>query len=174
MLIRRTTEPDWAILKALRLAALQDAPTAFGVTYASAAANSDAQWRDRAAARGPATYLLAFCAQGTPIGMIGGVLSAAQEFNLIAMWVAPAQRGSGAASALVRAMQEHAVAEGHRRVVLDVAPDNARAAAFYVKQGFRFLPHWEPLESHPHIMLQKMEWLAQGGASIFAASSRAT
>ena len=49
---------------------------------------------------------------------------------------------------------------GQSRLVLDVSPDNARAAAFYKKQGFVFLPEWEPLESHPHIQVQKMEWLA--------------
>ncbi|SFG19736.1 Acetyltransferase (GNAT) family protein [Duganella sp. CF458] len=157
MHIRATTEPDWPILKALRLAALRDAPTAFGVTHASAAANSDQQWRDRAAARGPASYLLAFSGD-TPVGMIGGLVSAAQEFNLIAMWLTPEHRGSGAAAALVEAMKAHALAQGHQRVVLDVSPDNARAAAFYAKLGFRFLPHWEALESHPHIQLQKMEW----------------
>ncbi|WP_342115241.1 GNAT family N-acetyltransferase [Pseudoduganella sp. OTU4001] len=160
MLIRRTIESDWTALKELRLAALLDAPTAFGVTHASAAANPDDQWRDRAAARGPATYLLAFCSEGAPIGMVGGVFSAAQEYNLIAMWVKPGQRGSGAAAALVEAMLAHAVEQGHQRVVLDVSPDNERAAAFYLKRGFRFLPHWEALESHPHIKLQKMEWRA--------------
>lgn len=160
MHIRHTTEDDWATLKDLRLAALHDAPTAFGVTHASAAANSETQWRDRAAARGPATYLLAFADDGTPVGMVGGVVSDAQEFNLIAMWVRPQQRGGAAAAALVEAMKAHAQARGHQRVVLDVAPDNARAAAFYIKRGFRFLPHWEPLESHPHIQVQKMEWCA--------------
>lgn len=160
MHIRHTTEPDWTTLKALRLAALLDSPTAFGVTHASAAANPDEQWRDRAAGRGPATYLLAFCSEGTPVGMVGGVVSAAHEFNLIAMWVKPAHRGSGSAAALVDAMKAHAQALGHRRVVLDVAPDNQRAAAFYLKRGFSFLPHWEALESHPHIQLQKMEWCA--------------
>ncbi len=162
MLIRHTTEQDWPILKALRLAALLDCPTAFGVTHASAAGNPDQQWRDRAAARGPATYLLAFSGD-TPIGMVGGVVSAAQEFNLIAMWVRPDQRGSGAAAALVDAMKAHAQAKGHARVVLDVSPANERAAAFYLKRGFRFLPHWEALESHPHIRVQKMAW--QGSES---------
>lgn len=157
MLIRPTIEQDWTVLKALRLAALLDAPTAFGVSHASAAADTDEQWRDRAAARGPATYLLAFADQAA-VGMVGGVVSAAGEFNLIAMWVEPAHRGSGAAAALVEAMKAHALAQGHRRVVLDVSPDNQRAAAFYLKRGFRFLPHWESLESHPHIQLQKMAW----------------
>lgn len=157
MLIRHTTEQDWPILKALRLAALLDSPTAFGVSHASAAADPDQQWRDRAAARGPATYLLAFHGD-MAVGMIGGLLSEAQEFNLIAMWLKPEHRGGGAAAALVDAMKAHALARGQQRVVLDVAPTNARAAAFYAKLGFRFLPHWEPLASHPHIQLQKMEW----------------
>jgi ribosomal protein S18 acetylase RimI-like enzyme len=159
MQIRPTTEQDWTVLKTLRLAALRDAPTAFGVSHASAAASSDDAWRERAAGRGPARYMLAFDGAAA-VGMVGGVVSAAQEFNLIAMWVQPAHRGSGAAAALVEAMQAHARAQGHRRVVLDVSPDNGRAAAFYLGRGFRFLPHWEALESHPHIRVQKMEWLA--------------
>ena len=163
MHIRHSTEADWPILKALRLAALRDSPTAFGVTHASAAANTDEQWRDRAAARGPATYLLAF-SDGTPVGMVGGVVSEAQEFNLIAMWVLPDHRGGGSAAALVEAMKAHALASGHQRVVLDVSPENARAAAFSRKRGFSFLPHWEALESHPHIQLQKMAWQAKGPA----------
>jgi hypothetical protein len=51
MMIRLTTEADWEVLREMRLASLLDTPTAFGVTHASAAANSEAQWRDRAAGR---------------------------------------------------------------------------------------------------------------------------
>jgi len=159
MLIRPTTEQDWSLLKDLRLASLLDAPTAFGVSHASAAANTDSQWRDRAAQRGPAIFMLALV-DDAPVGMIGGVLGDTQEFNLIAMWVQPAHRGSGVAAALVEAMKAHALAQGHSHVVLDVSPENRRAAAFYIKRGFRFLPHWEPLASHPHIQVQKMEWRA--------------
>lgn len=60
------------------------------------------------------------------------------------------------ASALVQAVKAAAAARGYARIVLEVAPSNARAAAFYQKQGFAFLPEWEPLASHPHIQLQKM------------------
>jgi hypothetical protein len=35
--IRPTTEEDWEILKTIRLAALLDSPTAFGLSYATAA-----------------------------------------------------------------------------------------------------------------------------------------
>jgi ribosomal protein S18 acetylase RimI-like enzyme len=159
MIIRPTTESDWETLKALRLAALLDAPTAFGVTHASAAAYTDAQWQERASARNGTEFLLAFDGEQAT-GMAARAVSDKQECNLIGMWVRPGYRGTPVATALVRTLLERAVAQGHRRVVLDVSPDNARAAAFYRKLGFSFLPEWEPLASYPEITVQKMEWLA--------------
>ena len=157
MEIRATAADDWATLKQMRLAALLDAPTAFGVSYATAAAYSDVQWRERAAGPHP-QFLLAF-RDGEGAGMIGGGVSAATgEYNLIAMWVRPEHRGGAAAARLVAAIKASAAAKGHARIVLDVAPENARAAAFYRRQGFVFLPEWEPLASHPEIQVQKMEW----------------
>jgi ribosomal protein S18 acetylase RimI-like enzyme len=160
MIIRSTTETDWEVLKEIRLASLLDTPTAFGITHASAAANTEAQWRDRAAGRGPAQFMLALV-DGAAAGMVAGIVSERQEFNLIAMWVRPGYRGSPVAAGLVDAMKQHAAARGHARVVLDVSPQNERAAAFYRKQGFAFLPEWEPLASHPDIKVQKMEWRAE-------------
>jgi ribosomal protein S18 acetylase RimI-like enzyme len=159
LIIRATTEQDWEILKELRLASLLDAPTAFGLTQATAAAYTDSQWRDRAAGRSPAEYFVALT-NGVAIGLIGGHVSPASEYNLIAMWVRPEYRGTAAAAGLVDAIKNCAAAQGHTRVVLEVSPSNERASAFYRKQGFSFLPEWEPLESHPEITLQKMEWLA--------------
>jgi ribosomal protein S18 acetylase RimI-like enzyme len=157
--IRATTEDDWEHLKQLRLAALSDAPTAFGVSHLTAAANSDMQWRDRASGRGPARFVLAFM-DGVAAGLVGGVLSRTSELELIAMWVKPEHRAAAVAAGLVGAIKKRAVEQGHARVVLAVSPSNERAAAFYRKQGFTFLPEWEPLESHPQVQLQKMAWLA--------------
>lgn len=159
MKIRYTCEDDWPELRRVRLAALRDAPTAFGVTHASAAAYADADWRNRAAGRGPARYLLALD-DDRAVGIVAHVPAAQSDLNLIAMWVEPAQRGTSAAGRLVQAVQAHALEYGHARVVLDVSPDNLRAAAFYRRMGFVFLPQWEPLESHPHIQVQKMAWPA--------------
>lgn len=161
MVIRPTTEDDWEALRDMRLASLLDAPAAFGVSHASALEYSDMDWRDRAANRGKAEFILAFY-DGAAVGIVANVLSDVSELNLIAMWVRPAYRGSGAAAGLVEAVKMSAVARGHGRIVLDVSPENARAAAFYRKQGFSFLPEWEPLASHPHITVQKMEWRASG------------
>jgi hypothetical protein len=56
IVIRQTVAADWPALKQLRLAALRDAPTAFGVTHAQALGNSDAQWQARADGSGPGTF----------------------------------------------------------------------------------------------------------------------
>lgn len=157
--IRATSPHEWRALKAIRLAALLDAPTAFGVSHASAAAQADEEWLQRASSSAQRTFFLAWDGQQA-VGIAAQVVNSQGECQLIAMWVDPAYRGMDVAAQLVDAVKQCAMAHGHHRLMLDVAPDNARAAAFYRKQGFVFLPEWEPLASHPHIQVQKMEWLA--------------
>jgi ribosomal protein S18 acetylase RimI-like enzyme len=156
---RPTTADDWRSLKDVRLAALLDAPTAFGVSHSNAAAYTDDEWRQRAAGPHPA-FWLAFD-EDRAVGMIGGAISQSKRYNLIGMWVAPHARGSGAAAQLVDAVKMHAADMGHERVFLDVAPENERAAQFYRKQGFAFIDEWEPLASHPHILVQTMVWQSE-------------
>lgn len=157
-MIRQCCEDDWRTLRDLRLAALLDAPTAFGVSHASAAACTERQWRERAAGPLPA-FWLAFL-DGEAAGMIGAGVSRKDRYNLIAMWTAAHARGSGIAARLVDAVKADACARGYERIFLDVAPENRRAARFYGKQGFAFIDEWEPLASHPHIRVQTMQWRA--------------
>jgi GNAT superfamily N-acetyltransferase len=157
MIIRSTTDEDWKILKQIRLASLLDAPRAFGVRHATAAAYSDSDWRDRSAKRGQAQFFLAII-HGEAVGMVGALPAPPSDLGLIAMWVRHEYRGTATAAGLVDAIKTRAISEGHARVILDVSPGNERAAAFYRKQGFSFLPEWAPLASHPDISVQKMEW----------------
>ncbi|WP_347900832.1 GNAT family N-acetyltransferase [Pseudomonas purpurea] len=160
MEIRLTDEKDWMLLKQVRLAALLDTPTAFGVSYQTAAHYSDEQWKERASSAAGPQFWLAI-KEGKPVGMIGGGVSQTNRYNLIGMWVEPAARGSGVATELVEAVKSRAKENGHACVFLDVSPDNARASSFYLKQGFSFIDEWEPLVSHPHIMVQTMLWAVQ-------------
>ena len=157
MRIRTTETKDWMLLKQVRLAALLDTPTAFAVSYQTAAAYSDEQWKERASSVGT-EFWLAF-EQNRPVAMVGTTVSSAQRFSLIGMWVEPAARGSGVATHLVDAVKSRATDKGFDRVYLEVSTDNARASDFYLRQGFVFLEEWEPLDSHPHITVQTMLWI---------------
>lgn len=159
LLIRATDPADWQDLKATRLAALLDVPTAFGASHASAAAFTDEDWQHRAVSTPQRTFMLAW-AGSQAIGIAAHVVNRNGEASLQAMWVKRDYRGMDIAAGLVDAVKQRCVAAGQTRLVLGVSPDNARAAAFYKKQEFVFLPEWEPLDSHPHIHVQKMEWLS--------------
>lgn len=130
MEVRTTEEKDWMLLKQVRLAALSNTATAFGVSYDTAAAYTTEQWKERASARAGPEFWLAFV-DGKPVGMIGGGVSRIHRYNLIGMWVEPSMRGSGIASKLVEAVKVRATQKGHDRIFLDVSPDNGRAASFH-------------------------------------------
>lgn len=147
--IRLTTLEDWPLLKQLRLAALLDSPSTFGVSYEAATRYTDAQWQQRATSTGTAFWLAMH--EGKAVGMIGAAVSDAGRFNLIGMWVEPAARGNGIAGRLIEAVKALALTHGFDRVFLDVSPENASASRLYLKQGFVFLDEWGALESHPHI-----------------------
>jgi ribosomal protein S18 acetylase RimI-like enzyme len=159
MEVRLTEAKDWMLLKQIRLAALSDTPTAFGVSYETASKYTDEQWRERASGMTGPEFWLAFV-DGKPVGMIGAGVSQTRRYNLIGMWVEPHVRGSGIASSLVEAVKSRALEKGHDRVFLDVSPENGRASNFYLRHGFAFIDEFEPLASHPHITVQTMIWTA--------------
>ena len=57
--------------------------------------------------------------------------------DLMAMWVHPMMRGSGAADALIAAVIAWARTDGARMVRLRVVQDNARAQRVYERHGFQ-------------------------------------
>ncbi len=80
MAIRLTEAKDWMFLKQVRLAALLDTPTAFGVSYQTAAQYSDEQWKERASSAAGAEFWLAI-KDDKPVGMIGAGVSQANRYN---------------------------------------------------------------------------------------------
>ena len=157
MKIRTTEERDWVILKEIRLAALLDTPTAFGVSYQTAVTHSDKQWRQRASSETQPKFWLAF-EEDKAIGMIGAGVDQTDRYNLIAMWVEPESRELGVAECLVNAVKSDGINRGFKQVFLDVSPDNLKASRFYRKHGFVFIDEEKPLASHPHIQVQTMKW----------------
>lgn len=155
--IRAIDADEWEQVRELRLAALQDAPDAFGEKYGEALALPEGDWRARArkGAR-PESRVLAAVADldGRWVGMLRTGLaeeSTAEEplparvdvlpaLEIMGVFVRPEHRGGGASGVATRLVEEacaRARAEfGTGWAVLDVRVDNARAIAFYRRLGF--------------------------------------
>lgn len=133
--VRRAAIGDEPVLRTLRLQALTDSPSAFGSTYEREVARTTEDWR-RWLAPG-VTFLLE--AAGEPRGLVAGVRDAndASAVHLMAMWVHPGLRGTGAAEALVSSVQAWANEVGARQVRLNVVERNTRARRCYERCGFR-------------------------------------
>jgi len=135
MIVRRAVAGDEAALRAVRLRALAAEPAAFGSTYERELARTDADWR-RWFSPG-VTFILDGGEKGH--GIVAGLHDAddAAVVHLMAMWVDPALRGSGAADALVAALVSWAREERAGRVRLRVVEANDRARRCYERNGFR-------------------------------------
>ena len=130
---------DGARLKAVRLRALLDAPSAFGSTHADVSRWSDADW-DRRAAQLAGERQVGFIAADASldIGMVAGSLVDGEPTRaaLISMWVAPTHRRRGAGRLLVSAVADWARSRGVTALVLSVTSSNSAAMQFYERLSF--------------------------------------
>ncbi|WP_018501801.1 GNAT family N-acetyltransferase [Parafrankia discariae] len=153
--VRRVGPGDAEVLRAVRLAALADAPGAFWRTHAEEAARPVADWveRVRVGASGAADVTFLVERGGAVIGSVSAhTPSAAPDLReLAAMWVAPAARGSGAADALLLAVLDWARALGAVGVRLWVVPTNGPARRVYERHGFVLVGGPEPVTDDPSV-----------------------
>ncbi|MEU8156629.1 GNAT family N-acetyltransferase [Micromonospora sp. NPDC048986] len=132
------TPDDWPTWRELRLAALTEAPGAFGSRLADWQGDGDREqrWRDRLSI--PSSHNLVAVLDGHPVGMSSGVPTPDPlMMDLISMWVHPDARGTGVADRLVNEVAQWAHERGATRLRLNVRLDNARAKALYRRAGFR-------------------------------------
>jgi ribosomal protein S18 acetylase RimI-like enzyme len=126
---------DWKTWRELRLAALEEAPYAFGSRLADWVDASEDRWRERLSA--PGAYQVVAALDGTPVGMAGGFLADEPGLaHLVSMWVAPAGRGRGVGDRLMTAVEERARGAGAHTLELSVAVGNDAAHALYLRSGF--------------------------------------
>lgn len=172
--IRRVAADDWALLRTVRLAALEEAPTAFGSTLAREADLGDDVWRRRAAEGAEAVRSVTFLAErdGDVVGLVIGVRDVAGEgtSGLYSLWVAPSARGRGVAAALVGAVVDWARAAGSRRLVLDVTEHNEAALSLYARLGFRSTGRSKPWPSQAG--LREIELVLELGGTTPSADAR--
>jgi len=135
--VRRIDVGDWMVVRQLRLRALAEAPEAFGSSYEREAAFTDDVWIRRAAATTNAT-LVCENDDGEACGIVTLVRDPTDPRMawLVGMWVAPSQRGTGAANLLVRTALEFAADRNITTVRLHIAEGNDRAERVYCRHGF--------------------------------------
>jgi GNAT superfamily N-acetyltransferase len=133
--VRQAQGGDEDTLRTVRIEALIDAPEAFGSTLERELARTPEDWRRWMS---PGCVFILYD-EDTARGLVAG---AAREddpsvVQLMAMWVHPSLRGTGAAGALVAALVTWADAKGACEVQLRVVKANARACRLYEREGFR-------------------------------------
>lgn len=129
--IRRLRPAEWRTYRALRLAALVDAPHAFGSTLEGELARAEADWRHRLRRR----VLFAAWVDGAPVGT-AGYLREADGAELISMWVDPRHRGRGVGDDLVRAVVAWSERKRCDVLRLWVSEGNRPAERLYARHGF--------------------------------------
>ena len=151
--VRRVRADEGPVLKAIRLAALLESPSAFGSTHAAEVDQPDDHWASRAslgaAGRHNAIYLA--IVDQSIIGIVGGYRPdpAGSSIELVSMWVSPAQRRAGIAAKLVEAVVGWASETKATSVDLWVTRGNDAAVRLYEAAGFRETDEHQPLPSDP-------------------------
>ena len=162
--IRRIRADEGPALRALRLEAIADTPTAFGSTLAETEARPVDYWQARAqsAADGHDNVLFVAEENGSWIGLAGGYLDDERSdgsVDLISMWVHPAYRGRGLGRQLVQRVVGWARERGAPRVFLWVTEGNEAAEVLYERCGFRDTGGRQALPSHAGMREREMELL---------------
>jgi ribosomal protein S18 acetylase RimI-like enzyme len=133
--VRPLGAAEWQLKRDLRLAALQDSPSAFASSYDLEVHRSEQDWRDWPR---DGAYFAAFDGLQAALGIAGSWMRAGEPdvTHLISMWVAPDARGAGIAGLLTAAVVEWAREQKAARVELEVAAGNDAAMRAYLRNGF--------------------------------------
>jgi GNAT superfamily N-acetyltransferase len=126
---------DWKLWRGLRLAALEEAPYAFGSQLADWVDAPEERWRERLSV--PNAFQVIASLDGTPVGMAGGFTDEeADTAELVSMWIAPAGRGKGIGNTLMATIESWARTMGATVLKLAVADGNDPAYKLYLRNGF--------------------------------------
>ena len=133
-------------MRGVRLRALADSPEAFAATLEEAELADEAAWREWPESQ---PVFLA-CVGNEAVGM-GGVFTGEDPavHRLVALWVDPARRGLGVATALMEVIEDWARLDGADVLELWVADGNAPARRLYESRGYLPTGNTKPLPSNP-------------------------
>jgi GNAT superfamily N-acetyltransferase len=131
--VQRLTPDSWRTYQEVRLAALREAPNAFGSRWEDEATMDEGAWRDRLRERAQ----FAAYSEDVVVGIVGGATSEDRRTaHLVSMWVDPRWRGQGVGDHLVKVVLDWAREQGCDDVRLWVADGNREAERLYHRNGF--------------------------------------
>ena len=158
--LRPFERDEYELMRTLRLRMLEDAPDAFTVTADSERGRPMSWWRDRLASADadPKRLVLVAWNDGEPAGSALGVMDAFDPTlsHLYALWVDPAARRLGIATALTEAIFAWARDRGAAAIELSVTIGNDGAVRLYEQLGFSDTGEREPLRPGSELRLMKM------------------
>jgi len=151
--VREARPEEWEPLRATRLAALADSPSAFGSSLASERDRPETYWRDRLEQRGPedgATFVVADDDDTAWYGLAATFVDPADRTAwLVSMWVDPRVRRRGLGGRLIEAAVSWAAHRGVDELRLWVTETNDAAIELYRAHGFAPTAGRQPLPSDP-------------------------
>ena len=151
--------PNTVLFKAVRLRALQDAPHAFGSTYAKESQLTNSDWIKRVERwNGESGAGFLAMDDDTACGIAGSFLDQndATRAHLISMWTAPSHRQQGIGRLLVNAVLNWARGRNARVLQLMVTSNNESAIRFYERLGFTRTGRTEPYPNDPAVIEYEM------------------
>ncbi len=139
--VRAVTVDDWPQLRAIRLEALADTPSAYSTTYSEAVAFPDSLWIERTEAS------VAGVDQMTVLGVDGdravslaiGLLREQHDALVtvvVSVYISPSVRGTGVGDRMFPLIHSWGEAHGSAQASLWVEESNARAIGFYERLGY--------------------------------------
>jgi GNAT superfamily N-acetyltransferase len=139
MEIRRIRADEGLRLRALRLRALSDSPTAYGSTLAREESYPEAIWHERAASGAAGDKVVTIVAEhdNRLLGMATGLAEDDLNPTMLAVFVDGTVRQQGVGVGLVEKVIDWAKARGSARLFVWITSGNEPAIALYLRCGFR-------------------------------------
>jgi ribosomal protein S18 acetylase RimI-like enzyme len=154
--VSRLGAEDWQVYRTIRLAMLEESPSAFGTTHAQALSHDERVWRQRLSDSAVLLARVGTTPAGSAMYSERGVEDAG-DCALYGMWVDPGFRGAGVGRALTDAVIERARAAGRRRVILHVVSGNDPARRLYELAGFTATGRTMPYSPDERVVQFEME-----------------
>ena len=153
---------EWREYRNIRLAALKEAPDAFGSTFESAREYPDQEWEKRCAFLDIQTdYPLVAIIDGIFVGIVWSKISQPEKTicHIYQMWVKPEYRGLNLGRKLLIDSISWAQSKNVESIQLSVTCGNSPAQKLYESLGFIATGDSEPIRKGSKLMAQPMEFL---------------